>query len=89
LIFLVKHVRHRSFFELATVKRKKQAKKALVFRVFQAPESKLEVNEERETSAFFPVARVSRSTPAPAVLRSPEKREKASVRLENKHLSLL
>lgn len=63
-MFLVKHVRHRSFFELATVKRKKQAKKALVFLVFQAPEGKLEVNEERETSAFFPVARVSRSTPA-------------------------
>ena len=63
-MFLVKHVRHRSFFELATVKRKKQAKKALVFLVFQAPEGKLEVNEERETSTFFPVARVSRSTPA-------------------------
>lgn len=63
-MFLVKHVRHRSFFELATVKRKKQAKKALVFLVFQEPEGKLEVNEERETSTFFPVARVSRSTPA-------------------------
>lgn len=43
-MFLVKHVRHRSFFEL-------------------------EVNEERETSAFFPVARVSRSTPAVCFVR--------------------
>lgn len=68
-MFLVKRVRHCSFFELATVKRKKQAKKALVFLVFQAPEGKLEVNEERETSAFFPVARVSRSTPALCFVR--------------------
>lgn len=58
MIFLVKHVRHGSFFELATVKSKKQAKKALVFRVFQAPEGKLEVNEERVH--FFP-SRVSRA----------------------------
>lgn len=64
MIFLVEMLDIVVFFELATVKRKKQAKKALVFRAFQAPECKLEVNEERETSAFFPVARVSRSTPA-------------------------
>ena len=68
-MFLVKHVRHRSFFELATVKRKKQAKKALVFLVFQAPEGTLEVNEERETSALFPVARLSRSTLALCFVR--------------------
>lgn len=39
MIFLLKHVRHRSFFELATVKRKKQAKQALVVRVFQRPKA--------------------------------------------------
>ena len=87
-MFLVKHVRHRSFFELATVKRKKQAKKALVFLVFQAPEGKLEVNEERETSAFFP-RRACLALYTRSVLRSPEKREKSPFyRLENKHLSL-
>lgn len=68
MIFLVKHVRHRSFFELATVKRK-TGKKGVVFRGFQVPEGKLEVNEERETSAFFPDARVSRPTPALCFVR--------------------
>ena len=57
------------FLSLLQFREKKQAKKALVFRVFQAPEGKLEVNEERETSTFFPVARVSRSTPALCFVR--------------------
>lgn len=49
--------------------REKTGKKGVVFRGFQVPEGKLEVNEERETSAFFPDARVSRPTPALCFVR--------------------
>lgn len=57
------------FLSLLQLREKTRQKKALVFLVFQAPEGKLEVNEERETSAFFPVARVSRSKPALCFVR--------------------
>lgn len=87
-MFLVKHVRHRSFFELATVKRKNQAKKGVSFSRFSGARRQARSERGARDKCIFP-RRACLALYTRSVLRSPEKREKSPFyRLENKHLSL-